>query len=377
MICLQCSYKNPDDAKFCAECGSTVGVPEQQSSTEHKLRNAFSDFANKINQAAGVETPVELNLREVFSKVFTRHSEEEAERLFFVGTSQTTPEIDQIVDSWPKPWLFARIFALVAFAYFGLYMGLDWYENINFLPGLITLGSFMVPFTILIFFWEMNAPQNISIYKIIKMLFVGGVISLVTAVFLYDKIGNSSNVILIGIVEEVAKLIALLWFLRGDKYKYVLNGLLVGAAIGTGFAAFESAGYAFQMLMMGDLELMYTTIFWRGVLAPGGHIVWAALSGAALCMAKRERKFTLLSLADIRFLRIFGIVVFLHILWDLPLPFISELPIVQLLLTVISWVIAFAVINSGLKEISQLKHQTHMIAETVQETNQRYTSLDS
>ncbi|WP_134683775.1 PrsW family glutamic-type intramembrane protease [Brevibacillus migulae] len=377
MLCLHCNYKNPADAKFCAECGSTVGVPDQQSSTEHKLRTAFSDIANKINQAAGVETPVELNLREVFSKVFARHSEEEAERLFFVGTSHTTPDIDQIVDSWPKPWLFARIFALVAFAYFGLYMGLDWYENINFLPGLIMLGSFMVPFTILIFFWEMNAPQNISIYKIIKMLFVGGVLSLVTAVFLYDKIGNSGNVLFIGIVEEVAKLIAVLWFLRGNKYKYVLNGLLVGAAVGTGFAAFESAGYAFQMLMMGDLELMYSTIFWRGVLAPGGHIVWAALSGAALCMAKRERKFTLLSLGDIRFLRIFGIVILLHILWDLPLPFISELPIVQLLLTVISWVIAFAVINSGLKEISQLKHQPLAIADTVHDTNQGYTSLDS
>ncbi len=49
------------------------------------------------------------------------------------------------------------------------------FENINFIPGLIVVNCFAVPFTTLIFFWEMNAPQNIAIYKIVYVVFIGGI----------------------------------------------------------------------------------------------------------------------------------------------------------------------------------------------------------
>ncbi|GAA4719743.1 PrsW family glutamic-type intramembrane protease [Brevibacillus fulvus] len=356
MICDKCQQQNSADARFCSQCGQEL-APAAQHHHGETIRHVFSDVADKINRVAGVETPSELKLREVFSNVFVKHSEEDAEKLFFVGTSYTTPQIQNVVDSWPKPWLFARVFLLAALIYFGLYLGVDYFGNLNFLPGLITLGSFLVPFTLLIFFWEMNAPQNISIYKIIKMLFVGGILSLIAAVFIYDRIGDTHSSIMIGIVEEAAKVLVVLWFLRDRKYKYILNGLLIGAAVGTGFAAFESAGYAFRVALFADLDSMYSIIFWRGVLAPGGHIVWAALSGAAICMVKGSREFSWSMLKDMRFLRIFAIVVILHALWDLPLFADADFPLVQIILTVISWVIAFAVMNAGLKEISYLKHQ--------------------
>jgi RsiW-degrading membrane proteinase PrsW (M82 family) len=362
MKCQECNNLISEDSKFCAFCGTVNqnnakrDTFEEQVSSENSKRTVLNDIADKINRVAGIDTPVELKLREVFSNVFVKHTEAEAELLFLVGTSHTTPDIENVVDSWPKPWLFARVFILVALAYFGFYIGVDHFHNINLLPGLITIGSFMVPFTILIFFWEMNAPQNISIYKIIKMLLVGGVLSLIVALFIYD-IAGSNSAIIIGIVEEAAKVFALLWFLKDRQYKFILNGLLIGAAIGAGFAAFESAGYAFQVVINSDLESMYSTIFWRGVLAPGGHIVWAALSGAALCMVKGDKKFSWSMLKDIRFLRIFGIVVALHAMWDMPWPEFGALPLIQLVLALVSWIIAFAVMNVGLKEISYIKQQ--------------------
>jgi protease PrsW len=307
------------------------------------------------NKLIGHEGEVDLKLKSMFSQVFVKHSEEEGENLFLVGTKQTTPSLDQVLNSWPKPWFFARIFLFIGILYLGLYVGFEVFENANFFPGLIMVGSFIVPITIAFFFWEMNAPQNISIYQIIKILFIGGILSLVTAVFFYKNIGDSRSVITVGIVEEVAKLVVILWFLRRRQYRYILNGLLVGAAVGTGFAAFESAGYALKAMILTDFETMYFTIFWRGVLAPGGHIVWAALSGAAVCLVRGEHPLSYAMLLDHRFLRIFLLVVGMHAVWDLPWPMVLGVPVAQIGLTAFSWLIAFAVLDLGLKEIERIK----------------------
>lgn len=350
MICSKCNTTISDEARFCSNCGFELN---------HTNRISFGDIAQKINKVAGIDSPVKIKFREVFSKVFIKHSEEEAEKLFFVGTSQTTPMVENIVDTWPKPWLFARVFILVVLVYLGLYIGVEHFQNLNFLPGLITLGSFMVPLTLLIFFWEMNAPQNISIYKVIKMLFLGGVLSLVTAVFIFENIATSSDAIIVGIVEETAKVLALLWYLRETKHRFILNGLLIGAAIGTGFAAFESAGYALRTALYGDLDLMYSTLFWRGVLAPGGHVIWAALTGAAICLVKGNRPFQWSTLKDFRFVRIFLIVITLHAMWNMQWPTLGILPLAQIIFTVIAWIIAFGMMNEGLKEITMIKAQNN------------------
>jgi protease PrsW len=296
--------------------------------------------------------------KELFSQVFVKHTEEEGERLFLVGTSQTTPSIEDVLDSWPRPWLYARIFLFIGFLYVGLFIGFEVFDNAHFFPGLIMVGSFIVPITILIFFWEMNAPQNISIYKVVKILFIGGIMSLVTAVFFYKNIGDNSSVIMVGFVEELAKLLVIIWFIREKRYTFILNGILIGAAVGTGFTAFESAGYALMAVLKNDFDTMYFTIFWRGVLAPGGHIVWAALLGAAINMVRVESQpLTVSILKNVRFWGIFMIVVAMHAVWDLPWPIFLGIPIAQLCLTTFSWIIAFIFMDMGLKEITRLKKQ--------------------
>jgi protease PrsW len=335
MNCEDCHHSLTPEARFCDQCGASFVPNDTQP---------------------GHSSSIEINLRELFSQVFVKHPEEEGERLFLVGTSQTTPSIEEVLDSWPRPWLYARIFLFTGFIYVGLYIGFEVFDNAHFFPGLIMVGSFIVPLTILIFFWEMNAPQNISIYKIIKILFIGGIMSLITAVFFYKNIGDQTSVIMVGFVEELAKLLVIIWFIRENKYTYILNGILIGAAVGTGFAAFESAGYALMAVLVSDFDTMYFTIFWRGVLAPGGHIVWAALLGAAINIVRAEdRPLHLSMLKDYRFWGTFMIVVGMHAVWDLPWPILMGIPIAQLCLTVFSWVIAFVFINWGLKEITRLK----------------------
>lgn len=305
------------------------------------------------------ERSIEPKFQNIFSRVFRDHSELEAERLFIVGTALTTPKITEVTETWPKPWLFARVFIFALLAFAGLYIGVDYFKNVNFIPGLIIVGSFSVPLTTLIFFWEMNAPQNISFYRIIYIVFIGGILSMLAALMFFDILRNNINPITIGIVEELAKAIIVISFVRYRKYKYILNGLLIGAAVGAGFAAFETAGYALRALLSGDGQSLYSTILWRGIFAPGGHVAWAALTGSAFCRVQGENPFNFRMLFKIKFLRVFALVVLIHALWDTPIT--GMFPIGQIFLMLCSWVVVFLLIRAGLKEIENKKTMLNVL----------------
>ena len=169
-----------------------------------------------------------------------------------------------------------------------------------------------------------------------------------------------------GLAEEPGKLLALLTVAGIPKYRYKLNGLLFGAAVGTGFAAFESAGYALRV-GLHDTDMMKDTIMVRGMLSPFAHIAWTAMCGAALWRVKGAGKFTLGMLKDVRFLKVFAVAVILHMLWNCPLhlPFYGKYAI----LGVAAWIVLLGLIQEGLRELRTEKAeaqgiQTHEVPTT-------------
>ncbi|AZU60746.1 PrsW family intramembrane metalloprotease [Neobacillus mesonae] len=354
MKCPECAYVNPDKVRFCLNCGRKFVSGDH---SQQDLNSLFYEFAQFVDFVPRHERSVEPKFQNIFSRVFRKHSELEAERLFIVGTALTTPKIEEVKETWPKPWLFARIFLIALIVFVGMYLGVSWFRNINFIPGLIIVGAFAVPITTLTFFWEMNAPQNIAVYKIIYVVFIGGILSMLVALVFFDILKHNINPITIGIVEELAKVITVIIFVRNIKYRFVLNGLLLGAAVGAGFAAFETAGYALRALLSGSIHNLYATILWRSILAPGGHVAWAALTGAAFCLVQKNMDFDSKMLLNPKFTRIFIIVVLMHALWDTPISGISL--IVQIVLMILSWVMVFRMIQIGLKEIANKKVQLY------------------
>ncbi|MDR7239264.1 PrsW family glutamic-type intramembrane protease [Neobacillus drentensis] len=347
MNCPQCVYSNPEGVKFCLSCGEKF----IKGNSQEEDNSFFYEFAHYVDMVPKLEQSVEPKIQNIFSRVFRNHSELEAERLFIVGTALTTPKISEVKSTWPKPWLFARVFIISLLAFVGLHIGFSYFSNINFIPGLIIVGAFAVPLTTLIFFWEMNAPQNIAFYRIIFVVFIGGIVSLLVALVFFDILKNIINPITIGIAEELAKAITVISFVKYRKYRYILNGLLIGAAVGAGFAAFETAGYALRALLSGDTQNLYTTILWRGILAPGGHVAWAGLTGAAFCRVQGDQPFNLNMLFRVKFLRVFILVVLMHALWDTPIT--GMFPYGHIFLMITSWIVVFLLIRAGLKEISE------------------------
>ncbi|HLQ94775.1 MAG TPA: PrsW family intramembrane metalloprotease [Pseudogracilibacillus sp.] len=368
MYCYNCGVQVNEHSRFCQNCGANLQETAQNdtgfdsyqayAANEKSMKETFYNATRKVNRMVGEEGGLDVNLKDVFSSVFQKHTKEEAELIFISGTKTTTPEENAISTTWPKPWLFSRIFIILAITYFFLVIGAINFQNMNALPGMIIIGSFAAPFSLLILFWEMNAPQNISIYEVAKMFFIGGTASLVATMILYMFFPvydlDVSGAIVVGVVEEIGKLAIIIYFVRKLNPKFILNGLLIGAAIGAGFAAFESAGYAYTFGELYGEGAMMEVIFTRAWMAVGTHVVWSAIAGGALVYVKADQPLQSDLFFDGRFVRLFLLAVALHAVWDMPLYGLHHFYFLFIVLIGIAWVFIFSMMNAGLRQIARL-----------------------
>ena len=345
----------------------SVGPPplHQQASLMHSASMVLERVTGGLSSIAGVGKVEGLHRREFFSEVFKKRTDDDIEALFVTGTRTTTPPLNLIDTRWPRPWAFfhALVGAVLLFA--GFYYAANHFQNVNSIPGLILVGSFGIPLATLIFFVEMNVPRNVSLYQVFKLVNAGGLVAIMITLFLASAF-TTKNVwvwaVSTGIIEESAKLLTVIFFMRNRRFIWSLNGLLLGAAVGAGFAAFESAGYALQFLFKDisnsaqgqETNLMLEVIGMRALLAPAGHVVWTGLATAALWRVKRDQPFSWGMLADQRFYRIFLLVVACHAIWDLNL-FDSYLIayVKYLCLGFVAWVLVLGYIQDGLKQIRE------------------------
>lgn len=341
-----------------SEYGGTTVVPSARSeaasqpsgTTAEPVQGVAKKAVEGISKLTGTEKLEGFSLKAFFADVFKRHGEEAVENFFTVGTAMTTPPIAEVDTSWPRPWLFFRIMVASIVVYALFRIGMNEFHNENLIPGMMMTGVFAIPCSVLVLFVEMNVRRNVSLYQVLKVLFLGGVVSLLISLVMFRvtaAIGlNWMGASVAGIAEETGKLATVLLVVRSARYPYRLNGLLFGAAVGTGFAVFESMGYA---LRSGSLNGMIDSIFIRGVLSPFGHIIWTAITAAALWRVKGARPFAWAMLRDVRFLRLALVSVILHVIWNAPfeLPFYGK----YVILGIVGWLIVFSLIQEGLGEL--------------------------
>lgn len=359
-ICPHCGYKNEN--KVCPECGASVkstdstcpecGFPLQKKSAQ----NIINENLDKIT---GAKSKSYVTFKDLFKNTFSKHTDEELDEVFICGGKKTTPNVSDIDPTKASAWVYFKILIFFAIAYIPVRIGFVSYGNANFLPAMIMLAAFAVPVTILIFFFEINVFRNIPFYKVMKYFVLGGGLSLILAILFFSldlntDISTYFGALMVGLIEEVAKAAIVAFFLyKSKKCNYILNGLLVGAAVGAGFAAFETAGYILRFGLNNGLETMLQVIKLRGFLAPGGHVAWAAIEGAGLMYVKGFEKLDKKHLNDKRFLFICLIPIILHGMWDMPIN--TPYYLLQIVLTVIAWLVIVYFINLGLKQVDDAK----------------------
>lgn len=189
--------------------------------------------------------------------------------------------------------------------------------NTNLIPTIVLLGSFLVPVTFVIWAYERGRSDEIGVVLMFRAFIVGGLLGVLGAAVLEQYL-LSPNIFLffgVGLIEEAVKLAAVFVIARHLRQYTVRDGLLVGATVGFGFAAFESAGYALSALITSqglDLAALVQTEILRGLITPLGHGLWTAILAGVLFGSARGGRFRITWLVALAFLG----VSLLHALWD-------------------------------------------------------------
>jgi RsiW-degrading membrane proteinase PrsW (M82 family) len=161
--------------------------------------------------------------------------------------------------------------------------------NPTLVPTVILLGSFLVPVTFMVMAWEHRSAVTVpplTTQVVVRFATMGALLAVLAAASLEQLVVRHDLAMYyeVGLIEEGAKLAAVLWCARTLAARSMRDGLVLGAAVGFGFAAFESAGYAFNALFtphglsfasLVDIEVV------RALFAPFGHGVWTAVAAAA------------------------------------------------------------------------------------------------
>jgi RsiW-degrading membrane proteinase PrsW (M82 family) len=186
-------------------------------------------------------------------------------------------------------------------------------EDGTLLPSVVLLGSFLVPVTSIVWVADHDPCSALSVRRLLEAFFIAGVLGLLAAALLETWLLPDRLLpnVWIGLIEEAVKAIGVLVLARGLPRYTLRDGILLGAAVGLGFGAFEAAGYTLTYGFTGhgfSLRDLISEEILRAVVAPFCHGVWTGLFGAALFSAHGRITPSLL----LTYLGVAG----LHALWD-------------------------------------------------------------
>jgi RsiW-degrading membrane proteinase PrsW (M82 family) len=189
--------------------------------------------------------------------------------------------------------------------------------NPNLFPTVVMIGSFLVPVTYVSFFYERRQLSSVTMAATAMSFVYGGILGVLAASILeplFVRKLDLATAFVVGLIEEFVKILGVLVVARHRRHDSEMDGLILGAAAGMGFAALESMGYAFTAFLQnsGSLSSAVSVELLRGILSPLGHGTWTAILVSVLFRESRARRFRI----TLKVIGAYLLVVVLHGLWD-------------------------------------------------------------
>ena len=307
----------------------TVLPPEGSALASGAKKLSFSDYfsSKKIKKTSrayfGEEHEWKIKRKFLRSGTFRRHSRNEFDRAVTQGMFKNDPSHKNGI---APPFLYFYLL-LVCFFCFTLSIWID--PAIGFI-----FSSSMVVLPALVFVYEIEFPRTIGLLRAVFIFLVGGMASILVALF-FNLFGfflsDVALLILAGPIEEFAKAALVIAAVLILKPRHVLTGLLIGFSIGAGFTVFENIMYSSNSYIT-DIVTVLTeeneaigdavrAAGWSAVLTGLirsvtdifiGHHYWAAIYGGALVLCKRDEPLSGKHIFNRNVLIVFFICVALH-----------------------------------------------------------------
>jgi RsiW-degrading membrane proteinase PrsW (M82 family) len=230
--------------------------------------------------------------------------------------------VDSMTDTQPPvpvvrhgTWL--RVLVTSVVFYVLMLMALLLTGNPNLFPTVVLVGSFMVPVTYVAFIYEHRHFSTLKMPTVALAFLYGGLLGILAAALLEPIfIGqlNTNAILRVGFIEEFAKILGVLVIASHRKHDSEMDGLILGAASGMGFAALESNGYAFTAFLQssGSVSTTVAVTLIRGLLSPLGHGTWTAILASVLFRESRAGHFRI----NGQVIGAYVLVSVLHASWD-------------------------------------------------------------
>jgi RsiW-degrading membrane proteinase PrsW (M82 family) len=171
-------------------------------------------------------------------------------------------------------------------------------RDLILLPTIVLLGSFLVPVTAVVWYLDHDPSPELSPQRILTAFIIAGVLGVLGASLLeYFLVrAGAFGFLEVGLIEEFVKAVLIVFVARGIQTFHTRDGMVLGAAVGFGFAALESSGYALVALFVVQgnhlslslISVVFTELI-RGILAPFGHGMWSAIVGGVIFSAAARR----------------------------------------------------------------------------------------
>lgn len=235
-----------------------------------------------------------------------------------VGEQVRCPQASRTVRSRAGWWAWLPVLVLGIALFVAVRQALIITGNPILVPSLLVLGVLVIPVTFVVYVDGRNPGYDVPLSVLLSCALLGGVLgAAVASVLEFDTVRRLGELptLSIGVIEEAAKLLVPIAILIFTRYRATTaDGLLIGVAVGFGFAVLETLGYGFVTLLAtgGDLTDVEGMLLLRAALGPAAHAAWTGLAAAALWWAHTQR-WRLRGLAAA--LGTFGLAVALHTLW--------------------------------------------------------------
>lgn len=191
-------------------------------------------------------------------------------------------------------------------------------HNPNLIPGLLLVGASILPATFLVFPFDQGTRIEVPPAALLAVAAATGAFSVAASGLLEYSASHSHGGLSpwsIALIEETTKLLVPGALLAVRGWRRPINGLLLGAAAGAGFAVAETLGYSANTLINSheNVASVENVLLIRSIFNPVTHMAWTGLTTAVLWwVSTRLRQGRAIAGA----LTVVGLVIATHTLWD-------------------------------------------------------------